>query len=258
MAPVGVSPIRRESRLVGRTDAADRCRCLASRPGRPAGHRATAELAGVPTAVLTGGSGPPLVLLHGPSGNATYWMRVLPELVARCRVLAPELPGHGESGIGPPRWPRTGARLARRPGRGGRPGPAGPGRARAGWGDRGVLRRARRSGAAAGPGGHVRAGSAATGPGLRRGPGRLTGRPERRNPRPTVALLRRRPGPAAGADGRPVGAVACLHLARARTDGCRADLRAEITAIGASGAPSRPTTAAPAPTWSRCCGCSRP
>jgi pimeloyl-ACP methyl ester carboxylesterase len=60
----------------------------------------TVQLAGVATAVLEGGSGPPLVLLHGPCGNATHWMDVLPDLVRRYRVIVPDLPGHGASEIG--------------------------------------------------------------------------------------------------------------------------------------------------------------
>jgi pimeloyl-ACP methyl ester carboxylesterase len=60
----------------------------------------TIELVGIPTAVLEGGAGPPLVLLHGPCGNATHWMDVLPDLVGRYRVIAPDLPGHGASGTG--------------------------------------------------------------------------------------------------------------------------------------------------------------
>jgi FAD/FMN-containing dehydrogenase/pimeloyl-ACP methyl ester carboxylesterase len=54
-------------------------------------------LAGVSTAVLEGGEGPPVVLLHGPSANATHWMRVLPGLARSHRVIAPDLPGHGAS-----------------------------------------------------------------------------------------------------------------------------------------------------------------
>jgi pimeloyl-ACP methyl ester carboxylesterase len=60
------------------------------------------SLAGISTALLEGGDGPPLVLLHGPAGNATHWMRVLPELVADHRVIAPDLPGQGESATEPP------------------------------------------------------------------------------------------------------------------------------------------------------------
>ena len=55
------------------------------------------DLAGVSTAVLDGGDGAPVVLLHGPAGNATHWMGVLPELVDHHRVVAPDLPGHGAS-----------------------------------------------------------------------------------------------------------------------------------------------------------------
>ena len=34
------------------------------------------ELAGISTAVLEGGDGPPVVLLHGPGEYAAKWMRV--------------------------------------------------------------------------------------------------------------------------------------------------------------------------------------
>jgi pimeloyl-ACP methyl ester carboxylesterase len=32
------------------------------------------QLAGISTAVLEGGDGPPVVLLHGPAGYAAHWM----------------------------------------------------------------------------------------------------------------------------------------------------------------------------------------
>jgi pimeloyl-ACP methyl ester carboxylesterase len=57
------------------------------------------QLAGVSTAVLEGGNGPPVVLLHGPSGYAAHWMGVIPGLVASHRVIAPDLPGHGASEV---------------------------------------------------------------------------------------------------------------------------------------------------------------
>jgi pimeloyl-ACP methyl ester carboxylesterase len=57
------------------------------------------ELAGVSTAVLEGGDGPPVVLLHGASEFAACWMRVLPDLVRTRRVVAPDLPGHGASAV---------------------------------------------------------------------------------------------------------------------------------------------------------------
>ena len=59
----------------------------------------TLDLAGVQTAVLEGGDGPPVVLLHGPGEYAAKWVRVLPELVKNHRVVAPDLPGHGESKV---------------------------------------------------------------------------------------------------------------------------------------------------------------
>ncbi|TCN41142.1 hypothetical protein EV644_105428 [Kribbella orskensis] len=57
-------------------------------------------LAGVSTAVLTGGDGPPIVLLHGPGEFAFTWLRVVPELVKTNRVIVPDLPGHGASRLG--------------------------------------------------------------------------------------------------------------------------------------------------------------
>lgn len=55
------------------------------------------ELAGIPTMLLEGGAGAPVVLLHGPGEHAPKWLRVIPELVASHRVIAPDLPGHGAS-----------------------------------------------------------------------------------------------------------------------------------------------------------------
>ncbi len=56
------------------------------------------ELAGISTPVLEGGNGPPLLLLHGPGEFGARWMRVIPGLAKAHRVVAPDLPGHGESG----------------------------------------------------------------------------------------------------------------------------------------------------------------
>jgi pimeloyl-ACP methyl ester carboxylesterase len=55
------------------------------------------RLAGVSTAVLEGGDGPPVILLHGPGGYAAHWLRVIPDLVTTHRVIAPDLPDHGGS-----------------------------------------------------------------------------------------------------------------------------------------------------------------
>lgn len=56
-----------------------------------------AELAGISTAILEGGEGPPMVLLHGPGESAVNWMWVIPGLVETHRVVAPDLPAHGSS-----------------------------------------------------------------------------------------------------------------------------------------------------------------
>ncbi|RPF39272.1 alpha/beta fold hydrolase [Streptomyces sp. TLI_185] len=55
------------------------------------------QLATVSTAVLEGGDGPPVVLLHGHGEFAAVWIRVIPDLVKTHRVIVPDLPGHGAS-----------------------------------------------------------------------------------------------------------------------------------------------------------------
>jgi pimeloyl-ACP methyl ester carboxylesterase len=62
------------------------------------------DLAGVSTAVLEGGAGPPVVLLHGQGGWSGMWLPAVTELVRTHRVVAPDLPGLGASEVpdGPP------------------------------------------------------------------------------------------------------------------------------------------------------------
>jgi pimeloyl-ACP methyl ester carboxylesterase len=55
------------------------------------------ELHGHRVAFRTGGSGPPLVLIHGITSTSSTWERVLPTLARRFTVLAPDLIGHGDS-----------------------------------------------------------------------------------------------------------------------------------------------------------------
>ena len=55
------------------------------------------DLAGVRTAVLEGGDGSPVLLLHGLGEYAAKWIRVIPDLAKSHRVTAPDLPGHGNS-----------------------------------------------------------------------------------------------------------------------------------------------------------------
>jgi pimeloyl-ACP methyl ester carboxylesterase len=56
------------------------------------------EIGGVSTAVLEGGAGPPIVLLHGgiECGGA-YWGPVVDGLARRHRLVVPDVPGLGES-----------------------------------------------------------------------------------------------------------------------------------------------------------------
>ena len=62
------------------------------------------DLAGVSTAVLEAGDGPPVVLLHGQGGWSGVWLPVAGDLAATHRVIAADLPGLGASLVpgGPP------------------------------------------------------------------------------------------------------------------------------------------------------------
>jgi pimeloyl-ACP methyl ester carboxylesterase len=46
---------------------------------------------------FVGGSGPPVVLVHGLGGMATNWRLVAPGLARSHRLVIPDLPGHGRS-----------------------------------------------------------------------------------------------------------------------------------------------------------------
>lgn len=54
-----------------------------------------AEIGGLRTRYWVGGSGPPLVLVHGLGGAAYNFTELAPLLACRHRVLVPDLPGHG-------------------------------------------------------------------------------------------------------------------------------------------------------------------
>ncbi len=43
------------------------------------------------------GEGPTVLLIHGMAGSSRTWRAVMPLLAERCRVIAPDLLGHGES-----------------------------------------------------------------------------------------------------------------------------------------------------------------
>lgn len=65
------------------------------RQGRLAARRVRRE--GIDWHVLEGGHGEPLVLLHGFNGDAYHFTRVSRRLGAHFRVIAPDLPGFGQT-----------------------------------------------------------------------------------------------------------------------------------------------------------------
>jgi pimeloyl-ACP methyl ester carboxylesterase len=54
------------------------------------------------------GHGPPLVLLHGGYGSWTHWVRNVLPLSRQFRVIAPDLPGLGETATPPEPWTAEG------------------------------------------------------------------------------------------------------------------------------------------------------
>lgn len=59
---------------------------------------ATTKINGVDIHYVIGGTGEPLILLHGFGQNWYMWNRILPELSKHFTVVAPDLPGIAESG----------------------------------------------------------------------------------------------------------------------------------------------------------------
>ncbi|GIX10120.1 alpha/beta fold hydrolase [Elioraea sp.] len=57
---------------------------------------------GIALRVRTGGSGPPLLLLHGNPQTHAMWHKVAPALAARFSVVCPDLRGYGFSSKPPP------------------------------------------------------------------------------------------------------------------------------------------------------------
>jgi len=47
--------------------------------------------------VIESGAGTPVILLHGNPDNADEWLSVIEQLGDRCRCIAPDLPGYGQS-----------------------------------------------------------------------------------------------------------------------------------------------------------------
>jgi pimeloyl-ACP methyl ester carboxylesterase len=59
----------------------------------------TTEIDGVKLHYTTGGHGPALILLHGYAETSRMWARVLPLFGEKFTVIAPDLPGIGDSAI---------------------------------------------------------------------------------------------------------------------------------------------------------------
>ena len=59
----------------------------------------TTKIDGIKLHYLTAGQGPPLILLHGYAETSRMWRPILPVLAERFTMIAPDLPGIGDSAI---------------------------------------------------------------------------------------------------------------------------------------------------------------
>ena len=59
----------------------------------------TAEVDGVKLQYLAAGHGPAVILLHGYTQTSRMWKPIIPRLAEKFTVIAPDLPGIGDSGI---------------------------------------------------------------------------------------------------------------------------------------------------------------
>jgi pimeloyl-ACP methyl ester carboxylesterase len=59
----------------------------------------TAEVDGVKLHYLTAGHGPVVILLHGYTQTSRMWRPIIPLLAEKFTVIAPDLPGIGDSSI---------------------------------------------------------------------------------------------------------------------------------------------------------------
>lgn len=59
----------------------------------------TVEIDGAKLHYMIAGQGTPLILLHGYAETSLMWKPIIPVLAARFTVIAPDLPGIGDSGI---------------------------------------------------------------------------------------------------------------------------------------------------------------
>jgi pimeloyl-ACP methyl ester carboxylesterase len=60
-------------------------------------HHRTIEIEGRRVAYVDAGEGPPLILVHGHSGRWQNWLEQIPHFMRTHRVIAPDLPGFGDS-----------------------------------------------------------------------------------------------------------------------------------------------------------------
>jgi pimeloyl-ACP methyl ester carboxylesterase len=70
----------------------------AARADNPPASR-TADVDGIRLHYLIAGSGEPLLLIHGYAQSSHMWIPAIPRLARRFKVIAPDLPGFGDSAI---------------------------------------------------------------------------------------------------------------------------------------------------------------
>jgi pimeloyl-ACP methyl ester carboxylesterase len=70
-----------------------------TKPGADAIESRFAEVAGIKLHYLTAGHGPTVVLLHGYAQTSRMWRPLIPKLTEKFTVVAPDLPGIGDSDI---------------------------------------------------------------------------------------------------------------------------------------------------------------
>jgi pimeloyl-ACP methyl ester carboxylesterase len=90
----------KETKVTAETTADTTQNTSITQPANPPANfkHASVKVNGVDIHYVIGGSGEPLVLLHGFGQNWYMWNRLLPEFSKHFTVIAPDLPGLGESG----------------------------------------------------------------------------------------------------------------------------------------------------------------
>ncbi|MGC4038476.1 MAG: alpha/beta hydrolase [Chitinophagaceae bacterium] len=91
------SPVTENKAVETKTDSSARPIETPAAPPEGFKHRQF-EVNGVQIHYVIGGKGDPLLLIHGFGQNWYMWNRILPELSKHFTVIAPDLPGVGESG----------------------------------------------------------------------------------------------------------------------------------------------------------------